>query len=206
MFRRLVLLALAVLLPLCALYLHAQPPNHEKSIWNYDGGLPILTDGGIPSGPCFKLTGRATAPDFFDNLKREDTRLGTIIHRGNDIVTEYPATLHLSFLMYDQPCEYGLKSTGTRMYLTQAMVSGLRLRFYWKHEMKMRPVQGVLPSHFEIHRIMPYASELAAELPEKFEWLFEFDVSSAGVPVTDSLVVVLLTTDGHIAARAAARM
>jgi hypothetical protein len=29
---------------------------------------------------------------------------------------------------------------------------------------------------------------------------------SAGVPVTDSLVVVLRTPDGHIAARAAARM
>ena len=43
-------------------------------------------------------------------------------------------------------------------------------------------------------------------MPERFEWEFEFDVPSTGVPVTDSLVMVVRTPDGHIAARAAARM
>jgi hypothetical protein len=209
MFRRPALLALAVLLLLPAPSPHAQPPpNHDKSVWNYDGGLSILTDGGIPNGPCFHLTGRATAPDFFENLKREDTSLGTIIHRGNDIVTEYPAQLHLRFVMYDQSCDFALKSagTGTHAYLTRSMVSGLRLSFYWKHGLKMRLAQGVMPAHFETRRLLPYATNLAAELPERLEWIFEFDVPSAGVPVTDSLVVIMLTPDGHIAARAAARM
>jgi len=205
MFRRPPLLALALLL-LSVTSLYAQPPNREKSVWNYDGGLSLLTDGGIPSGPCFHLTGHATAPDYFDNLKREDTALGTLIHRGHDIVTEYPARLHLSFLMYDQPCEFGLKTTASHVYLTRAMVGSLRLTFYWKRGLKMRPAQGVLPAYFEIRRLPPYATELAKQLPEKLEWLFEFDVPSEGVPVTDSLVVILLTPDGHIAARAAARM
>jgi hypothetical protein len=206
MFRRPVLLALAVLLLPPTVFLCAQPPNHDKSVWNYDGGLSVLTDGGIPSGPCFKLTGRATAPNFFDNLKREDSSLGTIIHRGADIVTEYPSVLHLSFLMYDQPCEFGLTPTGTRSYLTRAMVSNLRVSFYWKHGLKMRPANGIVPGYQETRRVLPYAAELANELPEKYEWLFEFDVPSAGVPVTDSLVIILNTADGHIAARAAARM
>lgn len=181
-------------------------PNHTKSIWNYDGGLLMMTDGDIPNGPCFRLTGRATAPEYFDNLKREDSDDGTVIHRGHDVVTEFPAKLHVSFLMYDLPCSYELKQTGTHDYLTRAVVSKMRLSFYWKHGLKMRPATGVLPSHFEIRRIQPYASELADQLPEKLEWLFEFDVPSAGVPVTDSLVVILFTPDGHIAARAAARM
>ena len=55
-------------------------------------------------------------------------------------------------------------------------------------------------------REQAYAVDLAAELPERFEWEFEFDVPSDGVPVTDSLVVILRAPDGHIAARAAARM
>jgi hypothetical protein len=206
MFRRLALLALAVLLHHAHARLHAQPPNHDKAVWNYDGGLPLKTEGGIPSGPCFSLNGLATAPNFFNNLKREDSSSGTLIHRGNDIVTEYPAQLHLSFMLYDQPCEFGLKPTGTRTYLTRAMVSELRLAFYWKNGMAMRPVQGVVPSHYETRRVLPYASELANELPEKYEWLFEFDVPSTGVPVTDSLVIIILTTDHHIVARAAARM
>jgi hypothetical protein len=181
-------------------------PNHSKSIWNYDGGLLMMTDGALPSGPCFRLSGRATAPDYFENLKREDSDSGTIIHRGHDVVTEFPATLHVSFLMYDEPCSYDLKPAGSRLYLTRAMVGTLGLTFYWKHGLHMRPATGVVPSHYETRRVMPYASEYADQLPEKLEWLFEFDVPSEGVPVSDSLVVVILTADGHIAARAAARM
>jgi hypothetical protein len=40
----------------------------------------------------------------------------------------------------------------------------------------------------------------------KYEWWFQFDVPSAGVPVTDSLVVVIFSPEGKIAARCAARM
>ena len=90
--------------------------------------------------------------------------------------------------------------------VTPALVSTLRLGFYWKHGLKMRPATGVTPGAHETRRLQPYASEFGTQLPEKLEWLFEFDVPSAGVPVTDSLVVVLSTPDGFIAARAAARM
>ena len=205
--RRPVLLSLAVLLLLAAAapFLSAQP-KHEKSVWNYDGGLLLMTDGSFPSGPCFRLSGRATAPDYFENLKRIDSSLGTILHRGNDIVTEFPPQLHLSFLMYDLPCDYQLQSTDTRVYLTRTLVSTLRLSFYWKRGVTLRPATGIVPKHFETRPVQPYAVNLAAELPQKFEWIFEFDVPSAGVPVTDSLVVVMRTPDGHIAARAAARM
>lgn len=196
--------ALLLLLPAAVPFLSAQP--HTKTVWNYDGGLLMMTDGSLPSGPCFRLTGRATAPDYFENLKREDSDLGTLIHRGHDIVTEFPDQLHVSFLMYDLPCDFQLHQATTRVYLTRAMVGTLRLSFYWKHGMKMRPAAGVVPAHFETRRIQPYASEFADKLPEKLEWLFEFDVPSAGVPVTDSLVVILRTPDGRIAARAAARM
>lgn len=197
---------LSVSLPVAVPFLSAQP-NHLRNVWNYDGGLLMMTDGSIPSGPCFRLSGRATAPDYFVNLRREDTDAGTLIHRGHDVVTEYPATLHVSFVMYDLPCDdYQFQQAGTRVYLTRAMVGTLRLSFYWKRVLKMRPAAGVVPVHFETRRIAPYASEFADKLPEKLEWLFEFDVPSEGVPVTDSLVIVLRTADGHIAARAAARM
>jgi hypothetical protein len=198
-------LAVLLLLSPVASFLSAQP-NHERTVWNYDGGLQMMTDGDIPSGPCFRLAGRATAPDYFENLKRVDTSTGTLIERGHDIVTEFPAQMHLSFLMYDFPCDTELQSAGTHRYLTKALVGTLRLSFYWKHGMTMRPVRGIVPRHFETRPVTPYATELAADLPQRFEWEFEFDLPSAGVPVTDSLVLVLRTPDGHIAARAAARM
>jgi len=179
------------------------------------GGTGAPTTGtGVPSAvmrwailvDVMYLRYCATAPGYFDNLKRIDSVSGTILHRGNDIVTEFPAQLHLSFLMYDLPCTNQLQQAGSRGYLTHADVSTMRLSFFWKHGMKLRPATGVVPKNFETRPVQPYAVDLAAELPERFEWIFEFDVPSAGVPVTDSLVVILRTPDGHIAARAAARM
>ena len=152
------------------------------------------------------MNGHDTAPDFFENLKGEESSLGTFYHRGNDIVTEFPAKLHLSFVLSDRLCSKQLKQMGTRVYLTRAAVSGLRLNFFWKRGTQLRPATGVTPAHFEVQRIPPYASELTDQLPERLEWTFEFDVPSAGVPLTDSLVVVLRTSDGRIAARAALRM
>jgi hypothetical protein len=199
------LLAVVLLLSLAAPFLPAQP-NHEKTVWNYDGGLQMMTDGSLPSGPCFRIAGRATAPEFFENLKRTDTDTASLIHRGNDVVTEFPAQLHLSFLMYDFPCSIEFQNAGTASYLTKAIVSTLRLSFYWKHGMTLRPAKGIVPKHFETRPVTPYAPELAEQLPRRFQWEFDFDLPSAGVPVTDSLVLVLRTPDGRIAARAAARM
>ena len=181
-------------------------PNHEKTVWNYDGGLVLMTDGSLPQGPCFRLSGRATAPEYFTNLKRIDSSVGTVLHRGHDVVTEFPEKLHLSFVMYDLPCENQIQQAGTRVYLTRAMVGALRLGFYWKSGLKMRPVTGVVQGYSEIRRVLPYATESTSQLPEKYEWWFEFDLPSAGVPVTDSLVLIMRTPDNRIAARVAARM
>ena len=157
--RRPVSLILAVLLLLYAAapVLLAQP-DREKTVWNYDGGLQIMTDGQIASGPCFRINGRATAHDYFANLKRVDTNAGTFFRRGNEIVTEFPAVLHLSFLMYDFPCDIQFQNAGSRVYLTKALVSTLRLSFYWKHGLAMRPAPGVVPRHYETRQVMPYAA------------------------------------------------
>ena len=194
-----------LLLPPVAPFLVAQL-NHETNVWHYDGGLQMMTDGQISSGPCFSINGHVTAPHYFENLKRVDTKTGAPIHRGNHIVAEFPETLHLNFLFYDLPCTDQIQDPSTRTYLTDALVRTLRLSFYWKRGMEMRQANGVVPKHFEIRRLTPYAKELAALLPERFVWEFEFDLPSAGVPVTDSLVMILRTPDGRIAARAAARM
>ena len=47
----------------------------------------------------------------------------------------------------------------------------------------------------------PYATELASELHEKLEWMYEFIIPSKGVPLTDGLVLIVRREDGHIAAR-----
>ena len=205
-----IILSVALLSLLCpdVPSLPAVPSNHERAIWNYDGGLEMMTDGSIPEGPCFRIVGRVTAPNYFDNLKRVDTDTTSEIRRGKEIVTEFPPRLHLTFVMHDFPCDTQLQNAGAggHMYLTKAMVSTLRLSFFWKHGMTLRPATGIVPGHYETRRIVPYATDLTGQLPERYEWEFEFDLPSAGVPVSDSLVLVILDTNGRIVARGAARM
>lgn len=197
---------------LCVLPVSACPlaasgnTKHEKTVWNYDGGVILQTDGSLPEGPCFRLSGKLTDPDFFENFKREDSVSGTVYRRGNDVVTEFPEHLHLAFQMFDMPCDNHLQSIGSRVYLNRALMSKLHLNFYWKRGTELRPAAGVTTKNFEIRRIPHYADDTVKDIPEKYEWWFEFDVPSAGVPITDSLVIIVRSSDNRIAARVAARL
>jgi hypothetical protein len=185
----------------------AASPNsgHEKTVWNYDGGVFISTEGAIPEGPCFIISVRMTAPVFFDNLKRVDVDGNTIFRRGSEILTQFPEKLDLSFSIRDLPCTLQ-QQVAAQNYLTQSAMKSLRLSFFWKRGTELRAIQHISRTSSKVERIPPYATELAETLPEKFEWFSQFDVPSAGVPLTDSLVLIFRTADGKIAARVAARL
>jgi hypothetical protein len=185
----------------------SQPPH--ETVWSYDGGVPLETNGSIPDGPCFRVKGVVTAPGFFDHLKRIDSDTGTIFRRGSERVTEFPARVVLAFAVYDQydkTCPPLLENAVSAPYLTRVMMSSLNLYLYWKRGVELRPIRGVESTYSSVDRIIPYAGAKAHDLPEKLRWSYQYSVPSEGVPLTDSLVLVLRTADGHIAARVAARL
>lgn|SRR5262249_3875451 len=186
---------------------NAAPP-HDKSVWNYDGGILVLTDGSIPNGPCFRISGRLSAPKFFDNLKRVDTKQsGALFRRGDETVSVFPDQLLLAFVVYDHPCSIKLEQTSsTHGYLTRPLMSSLTLSLYWKRGVDLRPVKNIQPKFFSIDPVANHAVGSGGELPQKFIWSYEFALPGTGVPLTDSLVLVLREPDGRIAARVAARM
>jgi hypothetical protein len=178
----------------------------EKTVWNYDGGVFFETDGTLPNGVCFRISGRMTAQDFFDNLKRVDTVAGAIFRRGTQTVTQFPESVAIAYTIRDQLCPDGMRQIGTRHYLTQEMMDGLRFSIYWKHGVQLRPVKNIQVRSVRVDRIRPYAASLAEELPRRYEWSYELVVPSAGVSLSDGLAFVFRTPDGRIAARVAARL
>src|SRR5579859_3920965 len=183
--------------------------SRDKSVWNYEGGVFVITNGSIPDGPCFRLTGRVTSGDFFDHLKRIDKEDGTIFRIGSEEVQEFPEKLNLAFVVhdwYDQTCPPRAEDANKAKYLTREIMSGLHLYLYWKHGVEMRPVSNVERVFFAVRPIIPVAAAQAHGLPEKYEWSYEYKVPSAGVPLTDSLVLVLRDDGGHLVARVAARL
>jgi hypothetical protein len=191
----------------------APRPSRDKTVWNYEGGLFLQTNGSIPDGPCFRISGHVEAPGFFDTLKRVDTDSGAVFRRGSDTVTQFPDQLLLQFVVfdhYDQTCPPQVENANASRYLTRAMMSTMHLYLYWKHGVELRPIADVVPKYFSVDPVLPTATARAAAhggpVPEKLAWSYEFAVPSAGVPLGDSLVLILRTPDNHIAARVAARL
>jgi len=201
------LFALTALAAAACSFAAPRAATHEKqTIWNYDGGVFLETDGTLTTGICFRVAGRVTSGQFFDDLKRIDGKgADTVFRRGKETLTHFPNQLLLHFTLFDLPCGSQLKVTGSRTYLTRATVSELRLSLFWKHGVDLRPITDFKPVGFSVRPIFPYNTE-ATDLPEKLEWFYELAVPSADVPLTDSLVLIIRDPEGHVAARVAARL
>jgi hypothetical protein len=178
----------------------------DVRVENYFGGVFFIGDGGIPSGPCFRINGRVTSGDFFNDLKSYDYDDGVIFRRGSDEVTEFPNRLMLSFSIHDEPCDYGLQSVGTGVYLTPQEMGTLKLSLYWKRGVDMRPVGKISLEQSSAVPVVPYAKNLADELPKRYVWSYELAVPASDVPLTDSLVLIFRNPQGRIVARVAARL
>jgi len=178
----------------------------KRTVWNLDGGVFFSTDGHLPNGSCFRLSGHMTAPDFFDGLRRVDTTDGTTYVLHEKVVTVYPPELFLTLHLLDFPCTFDLKETVVRPPLTREIMSTLRLNFFWKDGIAMRPVETSKRTAASVKRLAPYAADAASELAPRFEWNYAFTVAGENVPLTTDLVLVIETEDHTVAARLAASL
>ena len=183
---------------------HPKPP--DPKVENYYGGVFLVCEGDIPNGPCFRINGRITSADFFNQLKSYESDDGTVFRLGTNEVTEFPDKLLLSLTIRDQPCSFGLQPVIPATYLTKEIMNSMRLTLYWKHGVELRPINKIAVLQLNADPIQPYATDLAEELPKRYLWTYELGVPAAGIALTDSLVLIFRAPDGRIAARVAARL
>ena len=181
-------------------------PGRDKSVLNYDGGVIFATDGSLPNGTCFRVQGLVSADTFFEHFKRVDDDRGTVFVRGTEAVSMFPDRLDVSFTIHDGPCSPYLRDFAGHPSLTREMMGRMQLYLYWKHGVDLRQVPDVRAVETRVERVTPYAKDLTAQLPDRFEWSYQLAVPSAGVPLTDSLVFVFRFEGQRIAARVAARL
>jgi hypothetical protein len=206
-----VVVALLLLIPASpASQAQHEPKKNEKpvkkQVLNFDGGIVFATEGSLSELTCFQLTGRVRASGFFDDFKRIDDENGTEYRSAQEKVTEFPEELHVSFVMLDIPCRSQTLEPGPRKYLTQEMMKTLRFSFYWKRGIELRHIEDLIRGAATAEPVEPYNTESKEELPKRYRWFLNFTIPSAGVPLTDRLVLIIRTPDGRKAARVAARL
>src|SRR5258708_13517082 len=64
----------------------------DKSVWNYQGGIFVITNGAIANGPCFRLAGRVTSGAFFDHLNPIAKKSATIFRHASATAPNFPPT------------------------------------------------------------------------------------------------------------------
>lgn len=180
--------------------------SQAPPIWNLDGGVPFETDGEAAPGMCFRLTGWMRHSDFFQGLRRRETADGTVFKRRAQVVTRFPDQIDLEFSIFDFPCDPAHAGPAARSYLTRDIMRSLTLSLYWKHDLAMRPVAGVKKTQFSVVPRIPEIERKENNLPERLVWSYVLTVDSAGVPLTDSLVLLIKKPGDGIAARVAARL
>ena len=178
----------------------------RKDVLNFDGGILFETDGSLSEITCFRVSGRATAVQFFDGLKRIDDEHGTQYQRGQEVLTEFPEELTVSLVIFDFPCPGQLKKPGPRRYLTKEMMRSLRFSFYWKRNLELRHIENLKQVAARAEPIELYNAEIKDDLIKRYRWFVDFAIPSAGVPLTDRVVLMIRTADGRMAARVAARL
>lgn len=179
----------------------------RRTVWNLDGGVFFVTDGHLPNGSCFRLNGQMNAADFFDGLRRVDSEEGTVYYLRSQLVTEYPGEVQVVIRLLDAPCSLDLKDTAVRPPITREVMATMRLNFFWKKGMQMRPVEESKRTGAEVRRLASFASPAGDdELAPRYEWSYAFTVNSENVPLTNDLVLVIENQEHKIAARVAARL
>jgi hypothetical protein len=137
-----------------------------------------------------------------------DSEEGTSYYLRSQLVTEYPGEVQIVIRLLDFPCSLDLKDTVVRPPITRETMATLRLNFYWKQGVHMRPVQESKRTAAEVRRIGTFAAGPGAddELAPRYEWSYAFTVNSENVPLNNDLVLIITGEDSKIAARVAARL
>lgn len=165
------------------------------------------------SGTCLILNARLSAENFFEGVEVLKTASGRQYRKGPKVLTSFPPILRVRILAWPRRCSpLGLEDPST----SRALLEHLTARADWKTELKLRPADKMSFSCRELsneewNKMLDSKRFADMGLPPlepeaKGIWLLEAIIEDHDVPLTDSLVLTLLSADGKFISRFSARM
>lgn len=136
---------------------------------------------------CLVIGARATAGDFFEDLRVHRTHKGLIFQKHGKSMHTFPKDLTITIDADLDRC----RAKGTpqcdrcEFQLNNEFMNSLKFEAYWKRGLESRQTN-----------IAILGMEATGPV-----WKYQFVVNSENIPLDESLVVVLLTADGRIVSR-----
>lgn len=172
--------------------LHAQDGSVPKIV-EYKERVPMST-GQIRQGEvCAYFFPELESDEFFNGLQRTETDTYRFYRKFDQPVTTYPSHLTIQIDVRISLCDADVYTPAP----TPDFMKSLHYKLQWKHDLYLRPVPNYV------------IQSIPLNLPEGGEnrRLLVVQIRDAGtVPLTDHLILTVLSPEGKILTRMAARI
>jgi hypothetical protein len=147
----------------------------------------MTTDFAKVGSECVSFSGKFSSDDFFKGLRVVESPAGRKFMKGNTEIQEFPARVDTTINIYAIPC------TSSVPHSEQQLTDWLHLLKFkteWKRGTTLRPARSEF-SNLSVRRLTTTDTE----------WSVDARIDSRSVPVSDHLVVSIVSQSGERVAR-----
>ncbi len=141
-------------------------------------------------GFCVNFNASMNSSEF-NGLERVETASGTVFRRSKKVVSKFPDVIGVQVWAIPYLCNLRDRSKQPKDLGMDAL-DALTFRFSWKHDFELRPAQTIdfKKMHF----------------PKSNIWLFYSQVKGTEIPLTDDLILHILSEEGTERAKLSGRL
>ncbi|MFZ3217455.1 MAG: hypothetical protein WA192_15455 [Candidatus Acidiferrales bacterium] len=167
------------------------PEGNGGRMHQYEDDVSLST-GQIRAGDvCVNFIPILQSLDFFNGLERIDTQEGSEYRKDSRVVEYFPDYLTIEVNIRVEECDSNIYTPAK----TPDVIKGMQFRVQWKRGLYLRPV-----AHLTIER-KPIQMEEGDN-----RMLFVIRVRDHNVPLSDHLILSVLSAQGKIMSRMSARL
>ena len=185
----LVAVSLLSLVPFSAL--GGAPVQATSQIVEYKEVVPLSSGQVRDRDVCVNFSPVMTSGEFFDGLQRHETPSGDEFHKNSRVVTNFPEQLTVQLQLSISVCDADIYTPAP----APSFVSGIHFKAQWKRGLTMRPVQ-----QFAVQRVAITSEEGDSRL------LFLLKIRDRDVPLTDHLIISVISPQGKLLSRMSGRL
>lgn len=151
-----------------------------------------LSSGQVRDGDtCVNFDPVMTSGVFFDGLQRHETPFGDEFRKNSQVVKNFPEQITVQLQLSISVCDADLYTPAP----APGFVNGIRFKAQWKRGLYMRPV-----AQLTIQRVAITSEEGDSRL------LFLLKIHDQDIPLTDHLIISVISPQGKLMSRMSGRL
>jgi hypothetical protein len=140
---------------------------------------------------CVSFSPVMTSGEFFDGLQRHETPSGDEFRKNSRVVQNFPEQITVQMQLSISVCDADIYTPAP----APGFVSGIRFKAQWKRGLAMRPVE-----QFAVQRVAITSEEGDSRM------LFLLKIRDKDVPLTDHLIISVISPQGKLLSRMSGRL